>query len=466
MTATVDVAIVGCGPVGALLGNLLARRGHRIVIVERQQAPYPLPRAIHFDGETMRGFQSAGLARAVAPATLVGKGMVFVDAGGRVLADWSRDPEIGHTGWHESYRFHQPSLEAALRQGLRRFPHAQLRAGSEVTALHDDGDAVRLALADGAEVAARFAIGCDGAHSTVAAEIGTGFDDLGFDERWIVADVRLTGPGGDLGDRSIQFCDGAAPATYVRGIADWRRWEARLLPDDPDDMAPMDAWHRLAGRRGIRGVRVERAAIYRFRSRVARDWRKGRLMIAGDAAHLMPPFMGQGMCAGIRDAVNLAWKLSARLSGRGGDGLVDSYGSERRDNARAFIERSVALGRLINRTARGAVPEGRMASIWPPLGPGLGPRDGIGGRLWPQLRLPDGRLSDDVAGHGFHVIAATDTESALPVIRDPEGRAPGPGLAGVVVRPDGYALGGFADARQLAALEDMAQAVAPAPVPG
>ncbi|RMD94613.1 MAG: bifunctional 3-(3-hydroxy-phenyl)propionate/3-hydroxycinnamic acid hydroxylase [Alphaproteobacteria bacterium] len=459
-----DVAVIGCGPVGALLANLLGRRGHSVIVLEKRPAPYPLPRAIHFDGEAMRGFQAAGLAEAVLSATVVGKGMRFLDGAGEVLLDWPRAQEPGPLGWHESYRFHQPSLEAALRRGLERFAAVELVEGREVVGVAEGADAVVLRLAGGGEVRARFAVACDGASSRLAARIAGGFEDLGFDERWIVADVRVTAPRGDLGDLSLQFCDSRAPATYVRGIRDWRRWEARLMPGDPEDMEPRAAWERLVAARGIGGVTLERAAIYRFRSRVARRWRQGRLFIAGDAAHQMPPFMGQGLCAGVRDAVNLAWKLSARLAGRGDEALLDSYGSERRANVLEFIRRSVALGRLINRSAGGAPPARRMTSIWPPLGPGLGPRDGIGGTLCPQPRLAGGRLGDDVAGHGFHVLAQGAARSLLPVLPAPaELRLPAT-LQGVVVRPDGYALGGFADAASLGALEQSAAAHAPAPV--
>jgi len=201
---------------------------------------------------------------------------------------------------------------------------------------------------------------------------------------------------------------------------------------------------------------MKRSAVYVFRSRIALEWRVGRILLAGDAAHQMPPFMGQGMCAGIRDAGNLWWKLSAVLRGAGG-GLLETYRSERERNVRLFVEKSVALGRLINRTGTEMVPKGRMESIWPDLGPGLGPRDGVGGTLAPQVRTRDGRLADDAAGHGFYILAAGDApKSRLPVFTGADRWMEERGMTGVVIRPDGYALGGFRGADELAALEEIA----------
>ena len=260
----------------------------------------------------------------------------------------------------------------------------------------------------------------------------------------------------------MQFCDLEHPATYVRGIGPWRRWEFRLDAEAPEEPTEEDAWRRLARWIGPQDATLERRAVYVFRSRLADFWRRGRVLLAGDAAHQMPPFMGQGMCAGVRDAANLGWKLAAVLGGADA-GLLNTYQTERAANVRRFIELSVTLGRLINQTAAGEAPSGRMRSIWPALGPGLGARDGVGGELCPQIRDADGRLSDDAAGGGFHVVAATPQDSRLPVIEGARDWLEARGLAGVVVRPDGYALGGFRDAAELAALEAEAIALSPRP---
>lgn len=440
---TCDVAIVGAGPVGLLLANLLGRRGVAVELFERQPAPYPLPRAIHFDGEAMRAFQAADLTKEVLAHTHVGAGMLFVDEHDKVLIDWSRDQEPGPMGWHESYRFHQPGVEGALETGLQRFDHVVLHRGMDVTGLTQGEDHATLALADGSLCQARYVVGCDGAQSGVAGILGLGWTDLGFQERWLVVDALLTRPRPDLGDHSVQYCHVDRPATYVRGVGDRRRWEIRLGEDVADAPSTEDVWRQLSRWITPQDADLERYAVYVFRSGVATSWQKGRVLLAGDAAHLMPPFMGQGMCAGVRDAANLAWKLAAVLHGAA-PVLLETYQSEREANVRAFIDRSMALGRLINQTDPERLPKGRMKSIWPGLGPGLGPRDGIGGTLVPQGRGADGQLADDAAFPGFHVLSKEPIEgSPLPVFIAQADWLTEQSLTGVIVRPDGYALAGF-----------------------
>ncbi len=386
-----DVAIIGYGPVGATLANMLGAAGLDVVVLEREAAAYHLPRAVHFDDEVMRVFQGIGLAGAIAPLTITSPGMKFLDRDGALLLDWSRPTGIGPQGWNASYRFHQPALEDALRAGVARYPNVSVRACTTVTAVSPDG---ALETAQG-PVRARWVVGCDGANSITRGAIGEGFDDLGFDERWLVTDLILKRPRPDLGDHSIQHCDPARPATYVRGVGDRRRWEITLHPGE----APTDPWPLLSRWITPEDATLERAAIYTFRSAVARKWREGRLLIAGDAAHLTPPFMGQGMCAGIRDVANLGWKLVEVL--RGADpALLDTYQAERAPHARAYIETAVRLGGLINTRAMalalGEAPEGpvRMESIAPALGGFVAPL----GRPAPQPRLACGTLLDDRIG--------------------------------------------------------------------
>ena len=299
-----DVAIIGAGPVGLTLANLLGRRGHSVKIYEKQAEPYPQPRAIHFDGEVMRVFQATGLADTILPHTHVGRGMLFQDMAGNTLVDWSRDQETGPMGWFESYRFYQPGLEQALRDGLSRFDHVQLATSSEVASVSQTADGAQIDC-DGSIERAQYVIGCDGATSLTRMALSSEMEDLGFNERWLVADLRLTRNRPDLGDHTIQYCDPDTPATCGRGVGDWRRWEVRLGKGDPDNLSTSAIWKKLERWITPKDAILERGAVYTFRSRVARDWGHGRIYIAGDAAHQMPPFMGQGMCAGIRDAANL-----------------------------------------------------------------------------------------------------------------------------------------------------------------
>ena len=436
--ASRDIAIVGLGPVGATLANLLGRLGLRVDVFERDRSPYALPRAVHFDDEVMRVFQAVGLAEEIAAGTHVSPGTLFVDREGRVMLDWSRRMEEGPQGWHESYRFHQPTLEGVLRAGLERFPKVRVRLGHEV------GDPEALD--------ARYVVGCDGARSGVRASIGGGSEDLGFHERWLVIDLVLKRPRPDLGDYTRQFCDPVRPATYVRTTGNRRRWEIRVEEDERDD--PGTVWRLLAPWIGPEDAEIERAVIYTFHATVARRWRRGRLFIAGDAAHQTPPFMGQGMCAGIRDAANLAWKLAAVLRGGAPESLLDSYASERMPHVRDYVELAVRMGRLLNATetedmvsAAAARGEGtdRMESIRPRLGPGLHRGESaLAGRPGPQPRLADGRRLDDAAGLGPVLLLrepAAVESCGVPAVAAGADWLGAHGLAAALLRPDRYVFG-------------------------
>jgi 3-(3-hydroxy-phenyl)propionate hydroxylase len=403
-----DVAIIGFGPVGATLAHLLAQQGLAVLVLDREAAAYHLPRAVHFDDEVMRVFQGIGLAEAILPHTHVSPGMRFVDAAGRLRLDWSRPQAITPQGWHASYRFHQPALERVLREALADRAGVTVETSTEVTAVVQDASGVTLETTRGPRRAA-WVVGCDGAKSLIRSAIGGGMDDLGFDERWLVVDVILRRPRPDLGDHSIQFCDPARPATYVRGVGDRRRFEITLHSGEaPGDRVPdAEAWRLLAAWVTPEDALLERAAAYTFRSAVARRWRDGRLLIAGDAAHLTPPFMGQGMCAGIRDAANLAWKVARVGRGEADEALLDSYQAERAPHAREYIATAVRLGGLINTRAMAAAlgdaaEEGpvRMESIAPALGGFAAPL----GRPVPQPVLSDGARLDDRIGPRFAVL--------------------------------------------------------------
>lgn len=467
-----DVAIVGLGPTGATLANLLAQQGLRVLVLDREADIYQLPRAIHFDGECMRVFQAAGIAQALQPQLVVSPGMKFVDAQGRLLIDWSRPTGIGPMGWHTSYRFHQPFLEETLRDRLAQRPGVEVRLRHDVYAFEEAADGVDLRMEDLSSgkllrTRAKYVVGCDGARSIVRRFMGTELDDLESHERWLVVDVLLQRERPDLGDHSVQFCDPARPSTYVRGVGNRRRWELMLMPgDDPATITrPESIWGLLSRWVTPQEATLERPAVYTFHSVVARGWRRGRLLLAGDAAHQTPPFMGQGMCAGIRDASNLAWKLGAVVRGDAPASLLDTYESERSPHVREFIETAVRLGGVIQ-TTDPEVARRRDESFasgpqvfhtpQPALGPGA--HTGThGGRLAPQGVGTDGARSDDRFGYAYTLLvppslleaARERAEDRVPVLAAEDAQLAGwlaqIGAAAALVRPDRYVAGTCAD---------------------
>ena len=485
-TDEVEVAIVGCGPVGAMLANLLGLQGVSTLVLEREAAIYHLPRAVHFDDEVMRLLQTVGLAETMQPLVHVSPGMKFVSDTGRLLLDWPRPQEVGPQAWHASYRFHQPELERVLRDGLSRFSSVSLRYRTEVFALDQESDAVVVRYEDLgsgglAKRRARYVVGCDGARSLVRRMIGAPMEDLGFHESWLVVDAILKRPRPNLGDWSVQYCNRERPATYVRGTGDRRRWEIAVLPGE--DAAAITQAERvfelLKPWVGPEDVELERTAVYTFHSAIATRWRSGRLLIAGDSAHLTPPFLGQGMCAGMRDAGNLAWKLGRVLRGRNDDALLDTYEAERSPHAREYIELAVRLGGLINTKAMeaavpGAVLDGgeaaRMSSIKPRLGPGLAAGwNGPAGQIAPQPHLADGARLDDRIGYRFAALMRPDFTASVPaeilerladrevmVVTDdapePQAWLQAAEAPAVVVRPDRYVLGAARSHQELNAL--------------
>lgn len=426
-----DVAIIGLGPCGASLANLLGQQGLKVLVIEKEGDIFRLPRAIHFDGECMRAFQAMGIVDTLYPHLLVSPGMKFVDAAGRVLIDYSRSKELGPQGWHPSYRFHQPQLEEVLRARLRDHQTVQVRLRHDVFSIEPKSDRVVLRVENMASgrlktAQARYVVGCDGARSLVRRFMGTELDDMNSHERWLVLDVLLHRERPDLGDHSIQYCDPARPSTYVRGVGNRRRWELMLMPgDDPVAISrPESVWALLAPWVTPEDGVIERPAVYTFHSVVARGWRRDRLLIAGDAAHQTPPFMGQGMCAGIRDAFNLAWKLTAVVKGHLPPSLLDTYESERSPHVREFIETAVRLGGVIQTTDEAVARErdARMSANpevfktpQPALGPGWHAGGNVAGRVAPQPLLDNGERFDDGLGDRFALIVTPDAWSACTV---------------------------------------------------
>ena len=482
-----DVALVGCGPVGALLANLLGAYGLSVLVLERDAEVYPLPRAIHFDGEVMRVFQTAGLQAPVQALSRPGlQGMHFNNADGETLLIRAGSTLHGPHGCANNHYFHQPELEQALRQGLARWPAVRLLTRHEVTAVHDHGDGVSLQLTDLDQdrpllARARYVVGCDGARSLVRRAIGSTTLDLGLHQPWLVFDVRLKEPVPALPEYTVQVCDPARPMTVCNVVGNRRRWEIMLMPgDDPAELVhPATIWRLISRWVSPSQADIERAVIYTFHSVIAQGWRRGRLLLAGDAAHQTPPFLGQGLCAGVRDAANLAWKLHAVLRGRADASLLDSYEPERAPHVQAFIELAVKLGDIIQTTdvqaakARDARFRAGQPETFhypaPRLGPGVwtGEHPAVG-RVFGQPQLADGRWLDAAVGSNFALIvddgllAAADADTmarldALGAVVLPAQGHPAlrdwlreQQVVAVLLRPDRYVAGVAVDADGLA----------------
>jgi 3-(3-hydroxy-phenyl)propionate hydroxylase len=344
-----DVAIVGLGPVGMTAGLLLAQRGLRVAGIDRTAAIFDRPRAIGLDQESLRLFQGLGLADQLAPMIGPYRPSEYRAADGSVLRRLLPRPPPDPLGWPANAMFIQPELDTLLRARLAAAPGVTLRLGEAVTGLDQAAERVRLALADGTAIEARFGLCCDGAGSSLRRLLGADHEDLDFDEPWVVVDTLLEDQAVRLPETNVQYCDPARPTTFVLGPRNLRRWEFMLLPgEDPAAMAePASVWRLLAPWLRAGQARLWRIAAYRFHALVARPWRFGRAFLAGDAAHQSPPFMGQGLNQGLRDAGNLCWKLDLILRGRAGDALLDTYEAERRPNVREVIALTRDLGRIV-----------------------------------------------------------------------------------------------------------------------
>ncbi|MFI1196414.1 bifunctional 3-(3-hydroxy-phenyl)propionate/3-hydroxycinnamic acid hydroxylase [Micromonospora sp. NPDC020750] len=433
----VDVAVIGCGPVGALTANLLGARGVRTLVVERNPSPRGRPRALPCDDEALRSYQQAGLIEQVSRDMHAVPVVEYVNRGGRALATVAL-AEVDFGLGHPPLSFvDQRPLEQTLRAGLGRFDQVALSLGVELVALRQDAEGVTLVLRDmitleSRTVRARYVLGCDGARSTTRAATGVALAGSSYAEPWLEISGDVA-PDAIRVERTTFVCDWRRPAFASPGAKGSYRMEFMLRPGETaDEMRRPETIGTLVepyvdpSRFAVTG-----AAVNTYHHFVARQWRVGRVFLLGDAAHQIPPFMGQGLCSGLRDAANLSWKLALVLAGDADPTLLETYEIERRPHTAAMARTSARLGRLFQVRSRSAawlrdnalgvlqtVPRIRRFvrhfefKPLPAYPTGLmagGRRDGGVGTMFPQPRvatvaMPAPHLLDEALGAGFAVL--------------------------------------------------------------
>ncbi|MEI7975645.1 MAG: bifunctional 3-(3-hydroxy-phenyl)propionate/3-hydroxycinnamic acid hydroxylase [Betaproteobacteria bacterium] len=432
----VDVAIVGCGPAGVVLAALLGQAGIRVHICDRLPGVYEIPRAISLDHEILRVFQQMGVIDQVMPFTEPFTNSEFLGVDGQLIRRMTMVQAPYPQSYTPSVVFSQPPVERILRKHVEGLSQVSMSLGLTMTQFSQDTHGVTLNYDDASQVHARYAVACDGGASAMRESLGIGFEDLDFDEPWLVVDVLVNDKGlAKLPKTSVQYCEPDRPCTLVIGPQNHRRWEISLKPgEDPVQAATPEAtWKLLSRWLTPEDGELWRQSSYRFHALVAERWREGRVFLAGDAAHMQPPFLGQGMCQGVRDVVNLAWKLNSVLNGSvkaaAAEALLDSYGEERKAHVRELTSRIKGVGALVcernveKARARdhklladcgGVVKDTPRQDVLPALSTGLiFPSPGAG-TLFPQPRLQGGQLMDQLHGYPWRWVTDGTLQSGAP----------------------------------------------------
>jgi 3-(3-hydroxy-phenyl)propionate hydroxylase len=474
-----EVLIVGYGPVGAVLAGLLGKRGIRVGVVDAGVGLYALPRAAHIDHMALRVLQEFGALDALLPLMLPNPGSDFVTADRRLLFRLPGDKSTT-SGLPASMYFYQPTFDGELRRTVAALDNVNVRLGTRAVTIEQDpyGVNVMVRSLSGSEevIRAKWLVGCDGASSTVRTAMSVERETFGFEEQWLIFDLLLGSPRPPLSKSAVQVCDSARPHTELPMPDNRFRLEFMLMPGENSEemLRPDVAQDKLLAPLIPHGeFSIERTATYTFQGLVASKWRSGRVFLAGDAAHLMPPFLGQGMCSGIRDVANIAWKLERVIRGWSPAHLLDTYEEERKPHVSRVIQSAVDFGRIICMTdiAAEAKRDTELLNDTRPIDSrfkfslsrlNAGPLVlGGGGMVLPQPPTEeDAPRLDDWIGIGFFVVAShasalgssrnwweTEVQARVCMIDDvpdPKGLVrrwlESTGSKVAVVRPDRYVL--------------------------
>ena len=478
MKKNFDCIVIGYGPVGALLSIFLSKLGLSVAVIDKNLDIYPLPRAIHFDDEVMRIFQMVNLSEQITKISRIGtKGMHFVDNEDNILMVRKGSDTIGDLGWQKSWYFHQPQLEELLRDNAEKDKNFVSFLGYETKKIIHDSDFVTVKsyskrLKKELVLHCKYLVGCDGANSTISDYIGKEIKDYGLKEKFLVLDLKVDNRYQnikDLPDFTVQHCDKVRPVTRCYISKKRRRWEVKILPSDDQQkfLESKSIWKFLSKWIEKKNAMIERSQVYTFRSILKKKWFMNRIILAGDSAHLSPPFLGQGMCAGIRDVAVLAWRLKGYTTDKLSSEELINYQAERFPHVSAFIKLASEVGKIMsNPDLLKKSEKSQSMRLFdfpkPRLKKGFFYNCSLSGTLFPQF-VESNRKSDDSLGYEFVFIALQEqkfndvgVDNKILLKKTAEGSLRNwmvkSKIVALIVRPDKYIFGSAANEKNVKAL--------------
>ena len=348
-----EVIVVGTGPSGLVLAHLLGNHGVSALVIDKNAGPVDEARAVTIDDESLRTLQATGMLPEVLTHVVQGYGVHYYSWTNQLFA--KIEPSSQEYGYPKRNAFRQQLLVQTLSQGLTRQASVSLRYDHELLSLEQHADHVSATVQHQGQTqafTARWLVACDGGRSTVRELLGIALEGSTYKEKWLIADL--------IGRASAfrhtrTYCDPQRPAIRLPGPQSTVRYEFMLHPgEDPQAVLQDEQLRSWIRGRDPQDAQLQllRKVVYTFHARVATRWREGRVLLAGDAAHLTPPFAGQGMNSGVRDAANLAWKLVANLQHGASPQLLQSYQQERKPHAWALIQMALRIGAFMQPKSR------------------------------------------------------------------------------------------------------------------